>query len=141
MSFRITGFSTPFGGVSWEYTTSSKKRIIDFFHFLESKRLLTNPWYLEVVSQCVDSALEIKSALVSLTKDVDFSEEDCYVISTMIDATNNFLDELNKIQDFIPHIHTGDNLFDYALKRYRDEILKGIHYFETSYNLKFGKDI
>ncbi len=141
MPFRITGLSTPFGGVSWEYTTSPKKRIMDFFRFLESKRLLTNPWYLEVVSQCVESALEIKSALVSLTNDVDFLKEDCFVISTMIDASNKFLDELNKIQDFIPYVHTGNNLFDYALKKYRDEIKNGVRYFEASYDLKFGKDI
>lgn len=141
MPLRITGLSTPFGGVSWEYTTSPKKRIMDFFLFLESKRLLTNPWYLEVVSQCVESALEIKTALVSITEDVDFTEGDYFVISAMLDASNKFLDELNKIQGFVPHIHTGNNLFDYALKKYRDEIVNGIKYFEVSYNVKFGKDL
>lgn len=62
--FCITGLSTSFEEISWEYTTSRKKLIKDFFFFLESKMFLTNPWHLEVVSQCVEYVLKIKSALV-----------------------------------------------------------------------------
>jgi len=141
MSVRLTGISTPFGGASWEYTKTTKERIKALFSFLESRRLLTNPWYLEVVSQCVESALEIRSALVSITSDDNFSKEDRFVITNMIDASNKFLDDLNKIQEIVPYIHTGNNLFDYALRQYRNEIKNGIQYFETSYNLKFGKEI
>lgn len=141
MSVRFTGFSTPFGGASWEYTESTKERVEALFSFLESKRLLTNPWYLEVVSQCVESALEIRNALVTMTKNINFPNEDCFVISNMVDASNKFLDDLNKIQELVPHIHIGNNLFDYALRQYRNEIKNGIQYFETSYNLKFGKKI
>jgi hypothetical protein len=36
---------------------------------------LTNPIYLEVVSQCVESAIEIRQAFVSVIKDVDFPNE------------------------------------------------------------------
>jgi|GEM_PF-391990 len=141
MSIRFTGIDTPLGGISWEYTTSPKKRIEDLFCLLESKRLLSNPWHLEVVSQCVESALEIKNALVSITKDVKFPNKDCFVFSSMIDASNKFLDDLNKMQGFVPQLQIGDNLFDYTLKQYRDTIKNGIRYFETSYNLKFSKEL
>lgn len=141
MSFRFTGFSTPFGGASWEYTESIKERVKMLFSFLESRRLLTNPWYLEVVPQCVESALEIRNALAKITTGIKFPNEDRFVISNMIDASNKFLDDLNKIQEIVPHIHTGDNLFDYSLRQYRNEIKNGIQYFEASYDLNFGKEI
>lgn len=42
---RITGISTPVGGVSWEYTDDDSSSVIMYIAvFLESKRLLTMPW-------------------------------------------------------------------------------------------------
>ena len=90
MSKRLTGFSTPFGGLSWESAVSPKKRIEELFFFLESRRLLTSPIFMEVISQCVESAIEIREALVSSIKDVNFSKEDIRTIQAMIDGSNTF---------------------------------------------------
>jgi hypothetical protein len=141
MPFRPTGIDTPLGGFSWEYTTSPKQRISELFFYLESKRILTNPIYMEVVSQCVDSAIQIRDALASIIKDVKFPDEDKHVLSSMIEGSNSFLDELNKIEGITPHLHLGVNLFDYSIKKYREAIKAGIVYFERTYNLQFSKRI
>lgn len=59
----------------------------------------------------------------------------------MIDAGNNFLDDLNKIQGLVPYVHSGNNIFDFALKKYRDSIKVSIQYFESTYKIKFNKEI
>ena len=142
MPFRPTGIDTPFGGFSWEYTTSPKQRITELFFFLESRRLLTNPAYLEVTDQCAQSAIEIREALVSVIIDVTFSENDILVIQAMIDGSNKFLDELNIIEGRVTRfIHGGVNIFEYALNKYRESIIAGIRYFEREYKIKFSKDL
>ena len=144
MPFRPTGFDTPFGGISWEVTTSRKKRIEEMFFQLESRRLLSNPGYLEVVDQCVTSALEIRECLVAVIKDVDFPKADKIVLSSMINGCNGFLDDLNQAQGLVPHIAlygNNSNLLYYALKKFRDSIKVGIMYFESEYRLVFNQKI
>jgi RHS repeat-associated protein len=60
---RLTGISTPLVGVSWQPTdleVSAARRVIAF---LEDRRVLYAPEEMEVASHCVDSVLEIISAL------------------------------------------------------------------------------
>jgi len=144
MPFRPTGIDTPFGGISWEITTSRKKRIEEMFFQLESRRLLSNPEYLEVVDQCVTSAIEIRECFVAVIKDVDFPKVDKIVLSSMVNGCNSFLDDLNQVQGLVPYTTLyGDNrnLLYYALKKFRDSIKVGIMYFESEYKLEFNKKI
>jgi hypothetical protein len=49
---RITGVSTPFGGIQWADPGLSDAQIIrQFLLFLEDRRVLYNPYSLEVVSE------------------------------------------------------------------------------------------
>jgi len=60
---RLTGFSVPVFGVSWnppEPEVSVARRVLAF---LEDKRVLFNPYHLEVADQCVQSVLEIRRFL------------------------------------------------------------------------------
>ena len=144
MPFRVNGFDTPIGGISWEYTTSRKKRIEEMFFFLESRRLLSNPQYLEVADQCSTSAIEIRECFVDVIKDIHFPEADKIVLSSMIEGCNSFLDDLNKAQDLVPYISLygkNGNLLYYAIKKFRDSIKVGIMYFENEYRTSFKKEI
>ena len=141
MAIRPTGFSFPFGGIAWEYTETVEQRIQQLFHFLESRRLLTNAYALEVPSQCVQSAIEIREALVSITEGIKFNEEDVLVLDMMIDACNKLLDDLNKVQGITPYVHIGNSLFDVAIMNYRDSIKNGVVYFSRNYNIRFKKEI
>jgi hypothetical protein len=58
---RITGISTPFGGLQWADAGPSDGKIVrEFVLFLEDRRVLYNPMYLEVVSQVENSIHEIR---------------------------------------------------------------------------------
>ena len=43
---RLTGFSTPFFGISWQPPESERKTIRKLFNFLEDRRVLFNPYML-----------------------------------------------------------------------------------------------
>lgn len=62
---RITGFSTPFGGVSWiapEAEVTVVRRII---RYLEDRRVLFNPSELEDPGHCVESVVDIRGFLTT----------------------------------------------------------------------------
>jgi hypothetical protein len=62
---RLTGISTPLGGVSWqapELEVSAARRLIAF---LEDRRVLYAPDSWEVPSHCVHSVLEIRHFLTA----------------------------------------------------------------------------
>jgi len=142
---RITGIDTPFGGISWEKTTSPKDRVAFLFRFLESKRLLTNPIAMEIIEECASSAIEIKNTFVSITDGIDFPKGDLAMLSKMANTCNTFLDSLTQInkQKSRPHIlykdgdHWEDKDFDSAMKLFRNGIKQGIAYFEKKYKLNF----
>jgi hypothetical protein len=63
MAGRLTGFSVPVFGVSWqprEPEIAVARRILAF---LEDRRVLFNPYHLEVADQCVHSVVEIRHFL------------------------------------------------------------------------------
>jgi len=71
---RLTGISTPLGGVSWqapELEVSAARRVITF---LEDRRVLYAPDSLEVPSHCVHSVLEIRHFLSAELGKLDSSE-------------------------------------------------------------------
>ncbi len=62
---RLTGFSVPFGGVSWQPTEleiTAARRVIAF---LEDRRVLYSPHEFEVPAHCVQSIIEIRHFLTS----------------------------------------------------------------------------
>ena len=76
---RLNGISVPFGGISWDKDISEKDRIKHLFFYLESKRILTNPIEMEIANTCVEAVLEIKNMLISITQDVEFSNENIHL--------------------------------------------------------------
>jgi hypothetical protein len=57
---RITGFSTPIGGLQWEPAEDERKIARAFLTFLEDRRVLFNPYQLEVEHQVIESLLSIR---------------------------------------------------------------------------------
>lgn len=109
--------------------------------FLESKRILVNPMYMELKTECIDSVLEIRKELVATTKDGLFDESALEIIRSMIIACNDYLDCVR--QDSIPCLiykdgkNWADPYFEIAMKRFRKEFQQGIKQIEDSYGLKY----
>ena len=92
MGFEINGVSTSIFGFSWNKTKSSKELFKHLFYYFESKRILINPIEIEIKEWCIESVLDIKKQLVSITQEVDLKDYDGDIIRNLIDTCNNFLD-------------------------------------------------
>lgn len=97
MKYELNGISLPFGGISWN-KAKSKKDIFSFLLiYLESKRILVNPIEMEKKEWCMESVLEIKKQLVTITEKTDFKKDDLAIIRNMIEACNQYLDTVSKM--------------------------------------------
>lgn len=146
MGIKITEISVPFGGVSWEYTENEKKGIQNLFYYLESKRILTNPMDMEIKGWCEQSAIEIKSELVSILSRTDYSQDTVFCIRAMINACNVFLDDMRKVEiaGIIYKNGKGDwehSGYSSSMKKFRKVFRDNINLLSFTYNLIFPKEV
>ena len=145
MGLELNGFSTSLGGISWNKTTSSKEMFTHLLFFLESKRILVNPIELEFKDWCIESVLEIKQQLVSITQELKLKDFDADIIRNMIDACNDYLDTVKPMN--LPGIiykkddRWEDLSFDRAMKAFRNSFKQEIAKVEKKYRLTFHKII
>ena len=91
---RLTGISTPLGGVSWqasEVEASAARRIIAF---LEDRRVLYAPDDLEVISHCIHSVMEIRHFLSAELGKLDHGSELAASLRAMRAACRKFLERV-----------------------------------------------
>lgn len=145
MKYEFNGVSTPFGGISWNKSNSVKDKFSFLLIYLESKRILVNPIEMEKKEWCIESVLEMKQQLISITENSVFKKDDLSIIRNMIEACNNYLDTVSCLN--LPDIifKNGDNWenlrFDSAMKSFRCSFKTEIKKIEDRYKLKFEKEI
>jgi hypothetical protein len=91
---RLTGISTPLGGMSWQPTeleVSAARRVVSF---LEDRRVLYAPDELEVPSHCVHSVLEIRRFLTAEIGRLDSGSEFAASLRAMRIACRKFLERI-----------------------------------------------
>ena len=141
MKHELNGISLPFGGISWDNNTTAKDLFRYLLLFLESKRILTNPFYMELKDECIESVLEIKHTLVDITKDAEFTEMDIDIVRSLIAACNSYLDAVRP--DSVPHLiykdgySWADAVFESAMKKFRKAFKNGIKQIEDEYKLHY----
>jgi len=92
---RLTGFSTPFGGVSWvapEAEVTVARRVI---RFLEDRRVLFNPSELEEPQHCVQSVIEIRRFLTDELGELP-DDDLAAQLGALRAACRKFLDSLRR---------------------------------------------
>lgn len=145
MKYDISGFSTPVGGVSWEKSAAGKEMFTRLFLYLESKRILVNPKDMEKKEWCIESVLEIKTNIVSMTEGIAQKAFDLQVLRSMIDACNRYLDAVSPLSLPVIIFKDGDNwedlCFDNTMKQFRDTFREEIRKVERKYKLQFKKEI
>ena len=141
MKFELNGISTPVGGISWDNNTTAKDRFRYLLLFLESKRILTNPSYMELKAECVESVLEIKRVLTEITKDASLKDQDYAIVRSLVIACNEYLDSVRP--GSVPHLvykngdRWADGTFDAGMKNFRTAFKSGISQIEKTYNLRY----
>ena len=93
---KITGISTPFGGIQWaDAGPSERERIRGFILFLEDRRVLYNPDELEVPEQVVRSAHEIRQECTSVLRILGENAFGAIAVRAIRSACRRFHDEMN----------------------------------------------
>jgi len=67
---RLTGISCPIAGVSWTPPPDEQDKARRLLVFLEDRRVLYNPYEMEIGPHVVDSVLEIRKRLISDLEEV-----------------------------------------------------------------------
>lgn len=125
---RITGISTPWLGASWNPPQSHKAIAEKLITFLEDRRVLYNPSYLESPNHCVTSIIEIRQYLTELLNSLDRESDLGIAIRTIRAACRKFLDTIthyqsSNIQEYRYQMGMGDQfIFDTGIGELRGTV-------------------
>ena len=127
---RITGFSTPVFGISWNPTETDVNVAQRVITFLEDRRVLFNPFDLETREHCVESVGMIREKLTEELGKLPNSSGLPQHLRMIRQACRAFLDKLHpngKRGIIQPHMfrHGDDAPFFMALGELRSAI--GVH--------------
>jgi hypothetical protein len=96
LAYKITGFSCPIFGVSWDPPKPEIKTARRIITFLEDRRVLYNPYELEMPDHCYESVIEIRKFLTEQLYETDRESELGKIIRGMRAACRKFLDSTQK---------------------------------------------
>jgi hypothetical protein len=123
---RITGFNVPFFGISWNPPTAEVtigRRVIQF---LEDRRVLYNPYHMEVPEQCVASVVEIRKSMTTELGNLKADSEPIPHLRAIRAACRKFLDDVDlergRTRPPRPYRGYGDMEFFVALGEFRGAI-------------------
>ena len=107
--------------------------------------MLVNSKEMENKDWCIQSALEIKSALVDLSKDIKITKAVQEAFAIFFEAINLFLNRITplKLSGIIYKGNTDiESLSFYnAINTFGRQMKSGIEILEKAYNIKFSKEI
>ena len=95
---RITGVSTPWLGVSWEYRESDADVVRRVFSFLEDRRVLYEPLNAQIFFYVSQSAAEIRQMLTRELGTGSVGEQLSESLQAIRMALRRFMDDLEKIE-------------------------------------------
>lgn len=93
---RLTGFSVPVFGVSWNPSEPEIQKAHRILTFLEDRRVLYNPSSLEVPEHCVQSVVELRQFLTNELSSVNPKSELSSSLRAMRAACRKFLDQVSE---------------------------------------------
>jgi hypothetical protein len=92
LASRITGLSIPVFGISWQPPESERSIVRSVLVFLEDRRVLYNPFAIEVEYQVTDSVLEIRTNLTDAIQHLPDKSEAIPHLRGMRAACREYLD-------------------------------------------------
>jgi len=93
---RVTGFSIPIFGVSWNPPKLERKVAEDVITFLEDRRVLFNPFELEILEHCKQSVIKTREFLTQQLYDIQRGSDLDQRLRAMRAACRKFLDTLSE---------------------------------------------
>jgi len=141
---RVTGFSTPIFGVSWNPPTLEVEIATRLLTYLEDRRVLYTPYSDESLRNVSESIIQIRERLTKDLEQLDRSSDLAKSLFDMRAACRNFLNKVQRIEAgrvvvSIYHRNAGEGAayFFAALGELR--AVFGIHIAQIA--VKYGIDI
>ena len=106
---RITGFSTPVFGISWNPPESERKIVKDVIVFLEDRRALYNPFVYELEHEVAQSVIEIRKVLTDAIQRLPEDSQALFALKAMRTACREYLDSARRAYgpEFAFMVHLG----------------------------------
>jgi len=95
ISGRMTGFSTPFFGVSWSPPTVDRDVARHVLAFLEDRRVLYVPSEVEMAEHCIESVVDIRRFLTDIIGHGGIANELATALRSMRAACRQFLTDMD----------------------------------------------
>ena len=119
VGIKLNGISTPFGGISWEYTEEKKQEEYEaiqlLFVFLEGKRLINLPFSRnnripidKDMEWCSLSAIDLKNKIFVILSKYTLPSELINELQSMIDHCNSLVEGIASLDSSI--VVLNDNL-------------------------------
>ena len=142
---KLTGISTPFGGLSWQSSETERKIAKRVINFLEDRRILYNPGELELPQHCISSVVEIRHFLTEKIAELGEDSELVKNLKTMRLACRKFLDSAQPFErdHKLPLTHVDYNVlvFCSALGEMRGTFGMCLAQILLSYELDIEEDL
>ncbi len=94
---RITGISIPIFGISWEPPRLDIEEARRLLTFLEDRRVLYNPFTVEVPEHAIESVIQIRQRLTTTLEQINRTSPLAESASAMRASCRKFLDQIQKL--------------------------------------------
>ncbi|MEG8990281.1 DUF6650 family protein [Ignavibacteria bacterium 4148-Me] len=142
---RLTGFSIPIFGISWQPDEAEIKIAKRVITQLEDRRVLYSPYELEVPRHCVSSVLEIRKMLTDEIGKVSQKSDLYNDLQLLRAACRKFLDDIHKVERDLDNYQSFSTvsgwIFLTALGELRGVFGIGIAKIAISYGLNLTGDL
>lgn len=99
---RLTGITTPVFGINWNPPKAHVTVARNVITFLEDRRVLYNPFDMEVPSHCIHFVVDIRHFLTAQIADLADDDGICQNLRAMRAACRKFLDTVSDGDDSRP---------------------------------------
>jgi hypothetical protein len=141
---RITGISTPWLGVSWEYRESDADVVRRVFSFLEDRRVLYEPLNAQMFFYAGQSAAEIRQMLTRELGASTVGEQLSESLKAIRAALRRFMDDLDRLEQrersglADPQIHDQQVL---ALGEMRGQVNPMLAFLAEKYRIEVEEEL
>ena len=90
---RLTGISCPIAGINWEPPVDEQEKARKLIVFLSDRRVLYNPFHMEIGDYVIDSVLRIRERLIHDLEEIRSDSVLRESLLAMSAACRKFMDE------------------------------------------------
>lgn len=138
---RITGFSTPVFGISWNPDNTERDHAREVIAYLEDRRVLYNPNEFEIPEHCVDSVIQIRAFLTKKIGELGQDSELSISLRAMRAACRKLLDRMYPGIDLIQFRAGPDHYQRWALHIFIGELRAVFGFHIARIAVVYGIDI